>query len=352
MTNSEKTKTTSNLSQHKYLMIKRQLQRETERKLWATRNSGITMNSTDATNYAGQFPGVHSYREMTNREGEWHTPYNVTNHQQKSYPLSGQSLRAGTTFTTTAAVAAGSESDRKQSDLRKLLTSIQLTPQVPPNPQYSTLSNNLQYSQNSSTSLSCDEDSLSELVDIIAPDASSGSTKECSLQCVQMTLNESCDSDRPFTGRKSHGHTHNAVDAGKTPWYNHYYLRDSMNGMHAKRNRTKSAPSGRRTVILQNQRKTERRLETDFSPLNITYLSSDMQRPSSSRDSKRPLTQHGGVDTRGVRTEQKTGEVYNKKPSLFYSDPVPRSRWYEMRTAEFHIEAKRNNDFVRKVCNW
>lgn len=39
--------------------------------------------------------------------------------------------------------------------------------------------------------------------------------------------------------------------------------------------------------------------------------------------------------------------------SLLKADSsVPRPYWYEMKTPEFHVEAKRNLKFLQKTCNW
>ena len=69
------------------------------------------------------------------------------------------------------------------------------------------------------------------------------------------------------------------------------------------------------------------------------------------RDVKRPPREHGVVDFDILRAE-KTKEVLSKPPPLYKPDPKPRSNWYEMRTPDFHVEARRNNNLVRKSCNW
>ena len=40
------------------------------------------------------------------------------------------------------------------------------------------------------------------------------------------------------------------------------------------------------------------------------------------------------------------------RPLLDTETPRPQSYWYEMKTPEFHVEAKRNIAFLRKNCNW
>lgn len=356
------------MSQHRYLMIKRQLQTETEGKLRAAGShsaAGIYNN-----NYAPSFnigasktPGtsltrgalsMHQYKLVSDWDSS-DTQYDTgcSNHhdqQQRSPPrtlTSYQPCWRITNASATPTVADSKESHIRRSDLQKLLTSIRLTPQVPTNPgKVPALCDTFQFPQSSLTSLSSDNDSLSDsqLVDI-THDSTSGVAKECSLQCLQMTpLSDSSAVDLTLTGRQLfQGSPPDAIS--RSALYNEY-LQECLHGIQTRRNRTKSAPGGSRSAAPNYKQGTT---QETCSPIKITYLSSDTQ-TSNSRDNNKFSSCRRTPRNHGVG--EKTRGMLNKPPSLFYSDPVPRSRWYEMKTPEFHLQAKRNNDFVRKVCNW
>ena len=133
MTNSEKTSTTNNLSQHKYLKLKRQLQHEADSTLIATgdtefQNHDQSLRSTitqdrrqKCTSSPASYSMQHQYKLVSDWDSQWHALYHhFTTYQQHRYPSNYQS----------SAMVATSHL-KGSSDLPKLLTSTRLSPQVP-----------------------------------------------------------------------------------------------------------------------------------------------------------------------------------------------------------------------------
>ena len=145
VTNSEKTSTTNNLSQHKYLKLKRQMQHETENTLIATGDKQIinrdqplrnVVNAQDyrkqkcASNVSASHSVQHQYKLVSDFDSQWHSLYHhFTTYQQHRHPPSAAGLYQGSARTEGTSHLKGS------SDLPKLLTSTRLSPRVPPNQQ-------------------------------------------------------------------------------------------------------------------------------------------------------------------------------------------------------------------------
>lgn len=268
-TNSERTFTTSNLSQYKYLRAKRQLQQETENRLTAIR----TKSSVRSATATGERPrrtstpalscNEHQYKLVSDWESECHALcHHFTSYQQRRCPLICQSLKAAATATA---------SHLSEADLSKLLTNIQLSPSVVSNQQDTTFCHS-QHAQSSSTSLSGEDDSNSQEKDI-APGCNA-------LQCLPMTFRESfmvSTINMPSTGVQKLGTQGSAApntDPVRTSWYNEY-LRATLHRLKAKRQRrkTKSAPWSSLSML---RHKTSQQ-RPEFNPTS-SYFSSATER--------------------------------------------------------------------------
>lgn len=252
VTNSEKTSTTNNLSQHKYLKLKIQLQRETENTQTSASRDTKIQNQTAKREtstlqerkhrgaIASAYDLKHQYKLVQDWESEWHALYHhyTTFHQQRYRPQSYQNLK-------TSHLKGGF------TDLPKLLTSTCLSPQVTANQQNasSCKSQHLQSSSKSGsgTSSSSEEDPLCQSVNDDLTPANCDSLRASGMhsrQCLRMTCTDSCLMSTIYmssNGRAASG------DPIRTSWYNEY-LRDTLQRMHARtrmeRKTTKSAPGG------------------------------------------------------------------------------------------------------------
>ena len=350
LTNSEKTTTTNNLSQHKYLRIRRQLRQETENQFLAITHNDVDVEQVSSRGVAA---GVECYDRQRAapsvplkyvlRKSNWHTLCH--HYQQQSVSQSCQSIKMDKAATETEA------SHLRKSELSKLLTSIQLTPQVIENQQSNALSN-LHHHQISPTSISGDKDSLCQSEDIQIPNFNSCTLKKCSSQCPPTALSESLvvsvlnmqSSGMDFQSGITAPNTH----PRRNSWYDEY-LRATLYRLYARKERNKatSAPGSMCKSLPKMQKyKTSTMIRPESSPITI-YLSSDTG--ENLRDIKKQPTKH--VENLSELRAEKAREVFNKPPPLFI-DARPRSHWYEMRTPKFHIEARRNNNFIRKSCTY
>lgn len=355
MTNSEKTTTTRNLSQHKYLRIRRQLHQETENHFLAIRRDDVinvkqvssrcvATGENDRQRAAPSVPfNKHQYAIMSDSENQWRTLYHhYTNYQRQSVSGSCRSTKVKDHRTA----AKAEPSHLRKPELSKLLTSIQLTPhaQVIENQQSNPLSN-LHRHQTSSTSISSDEDSLCRSGDIETPDFNSYTMKKCSPQYSSMALSKSVVvsvPNIPCSGMDPY----NDIDAPnshsmRNSLYNEYF-ETTLHRLYARRerNKTRSAP-GRmcKSLPIMQKHKASVMIRPESSPISLSLDSDKSQRSIR----KQPTKKMGMSELRA----EKDREVYNKPHPLIINSR-PRSHWYEMRTPEFHIEARRNNDFIRK----
>lgn len=289
MTNSEKTSTTNNLSQHKYLKLKRQLQGETDNTLISTGDTEFQNHNRPqrserqdktrqrcASNPAS-YNTQHRYKLVSDWDNQWHTLYNhfTTCHQHR-YPPSicqGSAMRAATSH-----LQSGS------SDLPKLLTSTRLSLQVPPNQQNTVLCNYSQHppcTDSSTMSASNDdefEDPLcydNQSVDITPDDFDSRSNDiNCTSHYLPMTRTDSLIMSRVYMSSAGRGASITTAGTRRTSWYSEY-LRSTLQRMHARsrnerRKKTKSAPGGSVSMLTTEESKQRREL---FTSTTITYFS-------------------------------------------------------------------------------
>ena len=270
MTNSEKTSTTNNLSQHKYLKLKRQLQHDTENTPIATRDTEFqthdqSLRSETAhdrrqkcVSNPASYSLQHQYKLVSDWESQWHSLYHhFTTYHQHRYPSSYQSSRRATSHLS------------RGSELPKLLTSTRLSPQVPANQQNTALCN-LQHPHNSASSgsgVSSKEDPLcyDQSVDS-TPDNCDSCNDKYELQYLPMT---SFLTSTVYMSSSNRAASTTNADTIKISWYNEY-LRATLQQMHAKtrneRKKTKSAPGGCISML------TKQRPEL-FTSTTITYFS-------------------------------------------------------------------------------
>ena len=168
--------------------------------------------------------------------------------------------------------------------------------------------------------------------------------KKCSPHCPSMALSESLlvvsVPTMPCSGMDSH----NGISAPNThskrnSWYNEY-LGTTLHRLYARRerNKTRSAPGSMcKNLPKMQKHKTSVMIRPESSPI---ILSSDADK--SQRGIRKQPTKH-----MGNFSELRPKKVFNK-PRPLVIDRRPRSHLYEMRTPDFHIEARRNNDFIRK----
>ena len=302
VTNSEKTCTTSNLSQHKYLRNRHQLQQNDERGLLNGRNKGIAS------------PGIFCGQYL---EPEWENEKFMLDVDSASYKQQRSQLMSYHTF----AKLAASHGYRSNADLSKLLISAQLAPQVSAKEQSAALCN-LQTLHSSATSHGSDEEPLSRLVDIVTREEDSCDYQASSLNCQSVIVS----------------------DAHKFPLINTTDKKFPRRSLRVFGEQiTTSAPecSNRSLSVVMPRSRSKHPLDK-----KIVFLSSENAKTS--RVKKRHISSLPCV-TRSSRCEERTKEYHSQ---LTLPNPMPCSHWYEMKTPKFHIEAKRHNKFVRKVCNW
>ena len=297
MTNSEKTSTTNNLSQHKYLKLKRQMQHETDNTLIATGDKQIinrdqplrnVVNAQDyrkqkcASNVSASHSVQHQYKLVSDFDSQWHSLYHhFTTYQQHRHPPSAAGLYQG------SARMKGTSHLKGSSDLPKLLTSTRLSPRVPPN-QQNTASCNY-YSQHPSPHInssatsanfynqgaSSNEDPLcyDHAVDI-APDNNydSCSNDNCMSHCLPIAYTDPLIMSTVYMSSAGGAASTMTSDTRKTSWYNEY-LRSSLQRMHARtrneRKKTKSAPGGSVSLLAKG---SKQRTEL-FTSATVTYFS-------------------------------------------------------------------------------
>lgn len=278
MTNSEKTSTTNNLSQHKYLKLKRQLQHEAGSTLIATgdtefQNHDQYLRSTitqDGRQKCASSPALyrmqHQYKLVSDWDSQWHALYHhFTTYQQHRYPSHYQS----------SAMAATSHL-KGSLDLPKLLTSTRLSPQVPANQQNAALCNSQHPHHSSGTSASgasSEEDPLcyDQSVDI-TPDNYNSCNDNCTSHYLPMTCTDSSIMSTVYMSSNSRAASIMNADTRRTSWYNEY-LRSTLQRMHARtrneRKKTKSAPGGSVSLLTKD---SKQRTEL-FTSATITYFS-------------------------------------------------------------------------------
>ncbi len=293
VTNSEKTSTTNNLSQHKYQKLKRQLQGETDNTLISTgdakfqnRNQPLTEStvtaqhdksqkcaSNPAASYSMQH---HQYKLVSDWDSQWHTLYHhfTTCHQHR-YPSSYQ---AGS-----ARAQATSHLQPESSDLPKLLTSTRLSLQVPPNQQNrpTALCNYSQHPPHTDSSAINDEfeDQLcydqSQSVESTPGNFDSCSNDNCTSHAhyLPMTCTDSLIMSRVYMSSADRAASTVTAGTRRTSWYSEY-LRATLQRMHARsrnerRKKTKSAPGGS-VSLLAKESKQKGELVTSTA---ITYFS-------------------------------------------------------------------------------
>ena len=268
VTNSEKTSTTNNLSQHKYLKLKRQTQQDTDNKFITTRDTDIQNQSVRSMTApdigqkgvpAASYNLQHQYKLVSGWESQWHALYHhFTSYHQQRYLSSYHNSKTAT-------------SHLKSSDLPKLLTSTRLSPQVTANQQNFTLCNSQHHPQSSSTDEEnplCHDQSLD-----IAPD----NYDSCTLQGLPMTCTESLlvsTINMPSNGRAASNSTATA-DPIRTSWYNEY-LRATLQRMHVRtlkeRKKTRSAPGGSVSTLTKDSKQ-----RPELFSSTITYFSQRYQ---------------------------------------------------------------------------
>lgn len=285
MTNSEKTSTTNNLSQHKYPKLKRQLQHdETDNALIAIRDAGFqnrdhSLRSTTAQDRRQKCASIpassnvqHRYKLVSDWDSQWQAIYRhfTTCHQQR-YPSSYQGSAA-----TSHLLNKGS------SDLPNLLTSTRLTPQVPSNQRNAALCNyypsQQRTSHNSAISAASGanasiEDPLcyDQSMDITPDDTCDSYNGDCMSDYLPMNCTDPLIMSTVYMS--SAASTTMADTNKRTSWYSEY-LRSTLQRMHARtrneRKKTKSAPGG--SVSLLTKDSSKQRTELCASA-TITYFS-------------------------------------------------------------------------------
>ena len=278
MTNSEKTSTTNNLSQHKYLKLKRQLQHEAGSTLIATGDtefqnhdqslrSAITQDRRQKCAFPNpaSYSMQHQYKLVSDWDSQWHALYHhFTTYHQHRYPSHCQS----------SAMTATSHL-KGPSDLPKLLTSTRLSPQVPANQQNTALCNSQHPPHGSATcsGASSKEDPLcyDQSVDI-TPDDYDSCNDNCTSHYLPMTCTDSSVMSTVYMSSNSRAASIMSADTRRTSWYNGY-LRSTLQRMHARtrneRKKTKSAPGGSVSLLTKDS-KQRREL---FPSATITYFS-------------------------------------------------------------------------------
>lgn len=347
LTNSEKTSTTSNLSQHRYLMIRRRSQQGTGNKLLPAssvkKDSSIASGCISTVDHSkmqcvskgNALCNEHQYKLVTDWESEWYTCFHhFTNYKQQRRPQSWHTFKAIVSAAATEAAAELEESHLRQTELPKLLTGVKLTPRRPQNQQITTFCN-LHHPQNSSTSLRVEKDSLNQSDSIQTPDPWLAKKTQCLSQNLLKSLVVSAISmpsaeiptDTPDSTAAPNTHPR------RNSWNNEY---PRARPLYAKRERskTKSAPLCMCSCLPTSKPETNQ--TTTYS-----YFSSDTDEQS---------TPSGGMGVSSALRAKKARELFNKPPPLL-ADSKPRSHWYEMRTPEFHTEARRNNDLIRNSCS-
>ena len=318
MTNSEKTYTTSNLSQHKYLRIKNQLEQGAENALpncgekgFATRARRLVPLSENYnhTQQNNVFYCQHVYKmESGWKDGELECilDFDSASYQQHKRQLS---------YHTFAKIAA-SQGYTSKSDLPKLLINTQLEPRASASRQSATL-NNLHDLHSPKSSLSSAEESLSRLMDIATPEHDSCDDKISSLNNQPLIFSE----------------------AHKLPIISEKPRRSSANNGHLR-------AATRDERMTRNAPESSNKMADPFYQ-KISYLSSE---PGTSRVKNRQAMSI--TKSSGYESKRRDTPYHSQQSTLFKPDPRPCSRWYEMKTPKFHVEARRNNTFIRKICNW
>lgn len=293
VTNSEKTSTTNNLSQHKYLKLKRPLKDETDNTLISTGDTefqnpnrplkSVVITRQDKTGQRrasnpASYNMQHQYKLVSDWDSQWHTLYNhfTTYHQHRYLPSS---------FQGSVVRAATSHLQPESSDLPKLLTSTRLSLQVPPNQQNAALCNYPQHPSctDSSTMSASNDDEFEDppCYDDQSMDITPGGNFDscsnninCTSHYLPMTCTDSLIMSRVYMSSADRGTSTTTAGTRRTSWYSEY-LRSTLQRMHARsrnerRKKTKSAPGGSVSMLTTEESRKRREL---FTSTTITYFS-------------------------------------------------------------------------------